>query len=340
MIHASVLERSILATLAYYDSFDWPLSAFEIRERLICPLRGRKPGAGTQKLGVSFYEIVTLLDKSIYLKERIEQENGFFFLKGRSGLAEKRVAAMKVSEQKLRKLWRYRWVFYSVPFLEGAFVSGSCACGWADEKSDIDVLVVATKGRIWTVRLFLTLWTTFLGIRRKRGEVADKVCLNHFVSNERLEVPFPSLYNAQTYRCLIPLVSRNKSFELFLSRNAWMNRYFLHPLPERRAQDYVYPFSRFRLLEASMQGERIVEEFLFSSFLGDLLEYGAKRLQRFLIFQNPLTGAPGGRIRAEDWQLEFHPESKELQTLTRYNKTLKELGLEEFYPEEDSGLTR
>jgi len=333
------MEKSIFATLIYYDCFNWPLSTFELWSRLIRPLTQR-PTTNDQRLTTNFSlsEIIAALEHSAYLKKYIAQENGFWFLRGRQDMWLSRIQATKDSEEKLARVFKYRWVFKGVPFLSGAFVSGSVAGGWPGKESDIDILIVAKRGRIWTARLFLTLFTNVLGIRRKGADIANQLCLNHYITDGALEIPFQSLYNVHTYVNLIPVVNRHTVFERFFRTNHWMDKYFSNTMEYGRSEDYQYQFPTRRVLERASRGFQIASEFLLRGTLGDFLEKGARALQQYFIQKNPSTGKRGGRIQAHDFQLEFHPQSKERDIISRYNKKLKQFGLTEFYPEQDSGL--
>jgi hypothetical protein len=55
------------------------------------------------------------------------------------------------------------------------------------------------------------------------------------------------------------------------------------------------------------------------------------------IHREPATHEKGGRIVADDRELEFHPHSFEAVALSRYNAALTRLGLGQ-YAERDSGL--
>lgn len=334
-----VLERSILATLAYYDALVWPLTALELWTRLIVSPSQRREDKAREN-AVSLYEVISRCEDSPYLQELINKKNGFYFLRGRDTLVQDRIRAMKISEEKTKKLWRYRWLFLGVPFVKGAFLGGSVAGGWAKPQSDIDLLVIASSGRVWSARFFLTIWTSFLGVRRKGKRIANRMCINHYISDDALLVPFESLYNAQSYLYLVPFVNRNQAFERFFDTNAWIKSYVSGAPSFTSAPLFVYscPSFSLSLLEKIMQCERRLEEWIFSGWIGDILEVTVKRLQLFFIRRNPLTGKPGGRITAEDWQLEFHPESKEAQVLSSYDGTLRKFGLDEFYDEPDSGL--
>lgn len=333
----TILEKSILATLEYYNCFDWPLSTFELWLVLILPLTERQT-TNNQRPATSLSAVVTTLEQSDYLKQYISHKNGFWFLRGKEHLFARRIEATKEAEEKMKRVFAYRWLFIGTPFLEGAFVSGSVACGWPTPESDIDILVVARKGRIWTTRFLLTLASNVLGVRRRGAHSANRFCLNHYIANDNLFVPFKSLYNAHTYMQLIPVVNRKSVFERFFSSNAWIKEYVANPLGTDGALVYISQFPVFSLLEKFMKCERGLCEFILKGFLGEAIERLTKRIQLYFIDKNPLTQKGGGRITAQDFQLEFHPQSKEEVILRRYNKKLQALGLKEFYPEKDSGL--
>lgn len=334
----SLLEKSILATVIYYDCLDSALTSFEIWQRLIRPIEERNTTYDLRHTTYDLYEILCALENSEYLARFLNEKNGFWFLKGREELAAKHIESTKESEEKLEKAFWYRWVFKATPFLLGAFVSGSVAGGRARGESDIDILVIAKKGRIWTVRFFLTLWTTFLGIRRKGGNIANRLCFNHYITETSLKIPFEGLYNAHTYIHLIPLVNRGGEFETFFQKNKWIKTYFFNALLMRKEEEYVYKFPHPRVLEKLVEIERTVEEFFLYSFLGEIFETIARKFQLYFIMKNPLTKKMGGRVTTNEFQLEFHPASKERVILECYNKKLAEYNLTEFYPEKDSGL--
>jgi len=329
------LEKSILATIIYYDCLNCPLSAFELWGKLIRPIPDRISQGKNSSF--SLREVVFTLEESVFLSEYVGQKDGFYFLKGREGLVPFRIKAIKISEDKFKRLCRYRFVFLATVFIQGVFVSGSVAQGLAKDESDIDVLIITTRGRLWTARLFLTIWTSLLGIRRKGNKIKDRICLNHYISSDALVIPFESLYNAQSYRELFPALSKNAVFERFFERNEWMGNYFINPFAMGKSKNYAIGQGSI-LLESLVRLDRRVDEFFLRGGIGNSVEALAKKIQLFFIKKNPLTTLPGGRIAANDWQLEFHPQSKEKQIIEEYNRKLRAFGLAEFYPEKDSGL--
>ena len=146
------LRNSILATLAYYDILDFPLTLFETNKYLISPSRlSKNPVPETISLGQVAGELENLINSRF-----IGAKNGFYFLPGRDALYELRIEREKIAAQKWKKFLRIAKWFQAVPYLRAIFASGSLAMNNTDHESDFDVLAVAKSGRLYTWRIFLT----------------------------------------------------------------------------------------------------------------------------------------------------------------------------------------
>ena len=325
------MEKAILATLAYYDVLDLPLTLVEVYGFLINPKRVNETG------DVNLEQIRTSLDRLI-TDGTIATHDGFYFLTGREKLCAGRLAQQKIAEQKWKKARRYISWAQAVPFIEGIFASGSLALGFMESSSDLDVLVVTKPGRIWLARLWLSFWLELIGKRRRgRDRVApDKVCLNHYISSDALILRWHSLYNAQTYVHLVPLLIRNgELLDRFQEENDWvldyLNNWFIPSLAEgqRRA---VKP--NHWLLGCAGFCESILE----ATGLAIFLEKLARNLQKNRIERGIATKGVG-RITINDQELEFHPHSPEYVVLNKFNQRTKFLPGLENYQEKDSGLS-
>ena len=83
---------------------------------------------------------------------------------------------------------------------------------------------------------------------------------------------------------------------------------------------------------------RSVIELPLRTVLGDWLERGLRAWQCRRIEREPATHERGGRVVADDREIEFHPRSAERMVIDRYNAALAGLGVRRTEP--DSGLTR
>ena len=104
------------------------------------------------------------------LKKYIEEFRGFYFLKGRKDLVDRRIQCDKNSAVKFEIAQKAAlWLKY-VPFVRMIAVTGTLAMKNCEKNSDIDFFVVLEKGRIFTGRLLVTLIVHLLGktaIRKK-----------------------------------------------------------------------------------------------------------------------------------------------------------------------------
>ncbi len=327
----SDLRNSILATLIYYDILDFPLTMLEVYKYLINPGRlSANSAVGTISLDQIAEDLGGLASSG-----RIASKNGFYFLPGRDALYELRIAREKIAVLKWKKFLRIAKWFQAVPYLRAVLASGSLAIGNTGHNSDFDVLTVTKSSRLYTCRIFLSLAASLFGARRTRYErtAPDKFCFNHYITDGNLNIAHESLFNAQTYINLKPVLARNGIFGRFYAENIWLNKYVYNFKP---AGEFVLRkvSSNFLLLGIARAGE-----FILNSFLGAKIEDWAKGYQQKRIKDNPVTYESGGRVIFNDKELEFHPRSFEAFAIGKYNANLKRFGIISHTEEKDSGLT-
>ena len=336
-----MIRESILATLAYYDTLDYPLTAGEIFKFSINQDRMKSQEASVNKVFVpSFHKNCSPPPLADYLncldalaKEgKLEEKNSFYFLPGRGHLYEERIERNKIAEQKWKKARRYLFLAQVVPYIEAIFASGSLALGHTGKESDLDVLVVAKYGRIWTARVVISVLMNLLGVRRKDKEriAPDKICLNHYITDYSLKIPFESMYNAQSYAHLVPIYWRDEVIiKRFWKENGEWAKKFLNfwKLPDGYQRRAVRSSRILRGIKL------FAEKLLDWSGLAGFLERFSKKIQISRIN----TNLPG-RITANDQQLEFHPYSVEKDIIKKYNQTIFKLKIFGNYQEADSGL--
>src|SRR3989337_325014 len=76
----STLEQTILRTIVYFDLFSYPLTELEIWK---WQFHDRNYESGIMNQGYRLEEIVETIEKSEALKNVLDFNNGFYFLKGR-----------------------------------------------------------------------------------------------------------------------------------------------------------------------------------------------------------------------------------------------------------------
>jgi|SRR3989344_629688 len=324
------LRNSILATLVYYDILDFPLTLLEVNKYLINPARLSKDSVlGT----ISLSQIAENLE-SLVVVGLIGSKNGFYFLPQRDNLYELRIKREKIAAQKWKKFLRIAKWFQGVPYLRAVLASGSLAINNTKHGSDFDVLLVVRSGRLYSCRIFLSLVASVFGARRTRYErsAPDKFCFNHYITDTNLNIKHESLFNAQAYVNLKPVLVADGIFSRFYADNIWLNKYVYNFKP---AEEFVLRKVFYSSL-LFLIGK--VGEFILNSSLGDRFENWAKKYQQKRIKDNPVTYESGGRVVFNDNELEFHPRSFESFAIDKYNKNLKKFGIIPYIEEKDSGL--
>jgi len=116
-----------------------------------------------------------------------------------------------------------------VPFMRMAGLNGSIVRGEETEKSDIDFLIIARHGRLYTARFFATIFVHLTGWRRYGDKIAGRICLNCYLSDKKLDItprdPKSLGKVARAYKYLIPLVDINRTSNKFFEINKWFCGY-------------------------------------------------------------------------------------------------------------------
>jgi len=290
-----------------------------------------------QSSGVSFGVVRKSLE-GMMAKDIIYEKEGFYYFKKDSAkrvFPEKRDGQDKLSDLKIKKVTKItRWL-QIFPFIRGIFLSGSLVFGWAEEQSDVDLLIITQKNHLWTTRFLLSGLLTLLGLKRSRVRIKNRLCLNHFITDHNPKISLYSLYNAETYARLIPLCIEDKTLVDFLMANRWINDYILWG-----SGRYYQDIRRMPMVLWKKTLRSLFELLLIVLGGGVVLEKILRRWQIRHIKKDPLIYKKGGRVVADMSQIEFHPDSPEKQHLESYNRQLISLKLFSSEPEHDSGLTR
>ena len=332
------LEKSILSTLVYYDVLDRPLTGWEVFKYLIKQRHSERSEESQRSFGLrpqddKINNVLEVLENNQELAKFINQKNGLYFLKNRGSIIKKRIERQKISDQKRRKVKRIVRFLQVIPFVRLVAVSGSLAMNNTKEESDIDLLIITKTGRIWTCRGLITIFIHIIGQRRHSNLTKDRFCLNHYITDKSLKIPFQSLYNAQTYVHLIPFWQAESGlYNKFQKANKWIKDYLFFYSDNKGGYLKTVEYNQF------FNSIRKFRESILDGRIGDVIEYILKRFQEKRIKKDPLTYQSGGRVIFNDQQLEFHPDSPEKWILKKYNDKMEKLGFPELGHEKDSGL--
>lgn len=188
-----------------------------------------------------------------------------------------------------------------VPWILFVWVWNSLAMKSGNKNSDIDLFIISSENRIWTVRIFTTLYFFLIWERKNNSNHAGKFCLSFFVSEKNLSFEsfalkndYYLMYRIQT---LLPIVNYNWTYKAFLESNTWA-------LEWKKIEHYCSINTHYMALEAQKNNRK--------SFLADYLEKWLKKifLKKTLKSQEKL-GKPFGIIVSDD-VLKFHNNDKRI----------------------------
>ena len=263
-------------------------------------------------------EIVNELDSNENLRRFIEEHQGFYFLRGRSGLVESRLDNNKLSIEKYKISRRVvKWLRY-VPYVRMAALTGTLAMKNTKDDSDLDFFIMIKGGRIWTGRTLATVVIHLLGKRRYGEKVKDRVCLNYFIASDSLEIDRQDLFASNEYTFIFPIFGF-KQFRKFCERNKWISNFKIN---------WVYPKVKPTKVGSHTKSSRAVQRFLekmIDFFGGDWLENKLRAWEIKRIERNPNTSKFGSYIRYSDKNLIFFPEPQGPRVFEEFKRRLKVL---------------
>ena len=221
-------EKGILKAIIYFDIFDFPLTIFEVWKYFYSPspLEGlRRKNSDDQK--ISLLEIQEILEKSEALKDIIDRENGFYFLKGREDIIKKRLERYNIAGKKFKRAKKIIKILSLIPFIRLIAVCNTLGYSNAREESDIDLFLITAKNRIWTARFWSALILKLFGLRPTKITIKDKICLSFFVSEDHLNISDLALKPEDIYfnywlNQLVPIYDADNIYSGFIENNEWV----------------------------------------------------------------------------------------------------------------------
>ncbi|MBI3153419.1 MAG: hypothetical protein HYZ21_14905 [Chloroflexi bacterium] len=238
-VNISDLERAILETLAYSDIFDHPLTVDELHRFLTV-------SAAKDEV----YACVENMDGVLSNRE-------YYFLSDRTDIVEVRNQRVENSRRAFNRALFYGRILGSLPFVRMVALTGSLAMLNLSKNRDMDYMLVAKPGRVWTARAFALL---FGRLARLFGDV---ICPNVIVSERALAWNARNIYTAREFAQMIP-VSGLRVFNQLRAANLWVNDFLpnLNLDSDSSLSDKKVHTSIFQKLT----------EFLLNNKLGDLFE--------------------------------------------------------------------
>lgn len=206
----STLKDSILATLAYFDLFSYPLTAAEIYLFL-----GEKSNQTEVNEGL---RILTQEGSIFNFSRFYTLQNDFSLIVRRHNGNIKAADMIKIADKIGNLLIKF-------PYVRGIAISGSLSKNFADEYSDIDLFIITAKNRLWIAR------TLMHGLKKLSylANRQDYFCMNYYIDEDALQITERNVYTAIEVVTLMPLQG-DSAFERFYAANQWTQKYLPNKL--------------------------------------------------------------------------------------------------------------
>jgi hypothetical protein len=212
------IRKDILATLAYFNMFDYPLKKNEIFLFLGHCNDYREFEQALANL---------LKDSAVY------KMADFYSLQNDFKLAIRRFRGNEKAISMLKKAEKAATIIAAFPFVRAVAVSGSLSKYFADEQSDIDFFIITKANRLWIARTLLHIFKklTFLVHRQ------SYFCMNYFIDEAEPAIMEKNIYTAMEIATILPLRD-NGIFDQFFKENNWARVFFpnkyLHTPPVKQ----------------------------------------------------------------------------------------------------------
>ncbi len=208
---------------------------------------------------------------------------------------------MKTRNEYMRRAIDAGWVLRFAPFIRMLGLNGSLVRGEESEESDIDFLVIAKRGRLYTTRFFTIILAELTGYRRKGDKVAGRICLNCYLPDNKLDISPKDKKSrekvAKAYKYLIALIDAEDYENEFFRANEWFSRYKVN------GKQYNQSLRKI-VLRLTLRNPIGLCEGVLSGKFGDWLE---KKLMEYQIKRIKAGKKKGDEIVCTKSEIRLHP---------------------------------
>lgn len=314
-------SKNIFSTICYFDLFDHPLSAFEIWVHLFV---GNSEQRNEKCVDHVTWNKVRVGIDELVVKHNIATKHGFYFLPGRERIVRERRARYLIGIPKWNRAVFASKLIRWVPYVRMVAVANTLAMDAAKETSDIDLLIVLKKGRIWMARLFITLLIGVWGIRRHGKKIANRICLSFYITDDALNLkpiaikPF-DIYLIYYITQVVVLYENSGIKKKFFQENKWVATYIPHFQPFDIADPRKVKDSRFS------KWVRVTLERFLSGKIGSAFETFVRKTQmhNMKIKKQDTIIKKNTNIVISDTMLKFHEKDRRKYFYREFLKRLK-----------------
>lgn len=207
------IQTNIIKTICYFDIFDYPLTSFEIWQKI--------------DLKIDLPEIINELEN--INKNIIKEKHGFYFLDKREEIINIRRKRYNHTIRKLKRAKLITHIFKFIPSIKFIAVGNLVGAHNLKNKSDIDFFIITKPGTIWTTRFITTGLMKILGLRPQQNNQTDKICLSFFITSQSLNFDQFKINAKDTYikywlADLYPIYETNNTYSNLINENTWLKK--------------------------------------------------------------------------------------------------------------------
>lgn len=287
------VEKAILETLAFFDIFSRPLTLDELWHFLY------KTRAGKLQVLIGLKKLAKkgeILQKKVNLSHL---PKSYYYLTSNRTIFKEFQERQAISRKRWHKVKRIVRFLKMVPFVLNISVINSLSFDASKENSDIDILIIARKNRLWTARALTVLFLEILGQNKNRWYQADKFCLGFAFDEtqlnlEELRLNPPTggdIYFSYWLANLTPIFDKKVYSELF-KNNPWI----FEELPNFEP----------KIVNSNSRKPSFLEKIIAGKF-GNKLEKFLSDIQIKRIWQDPINWREGGSVVTTNHMLKLHP---------------------------------
>lgn len=311
------LQRSLLKTLAYFDTFDFPLTAEEIY-RWLWAYQGE---VDMQRIRIELLQLAE--------QKKINKEQSFYCLPGRHAIILKRQEAVPLVKKKMEIARKAGNLIRYVPYVDAMYVCNTVAGAVPHEKSDIDVFIVIRPGRLWMTRALITILFSLFRIRRTKTQVHNRICLSFYITGGSANLSgitwgSPDIYLMYWVDQLVPVYDPGNMLQHIYEQNGWVKKWIPHGLHAS------IPHPRFSAQKNTTSSlVRRFAEALCAGFLGEYAEKILRQWQRQKMHANmeSVLKRNDSRVVVHDAMLKFHENDRREYFRQRWKDRCFELNI-------------
>ncbi len=300
-VFMSKVEKAILKTLAFFEIFSRPLTLEELWDFLY-------------QTQASRLQILIGL-KKLKEKRKITQQDNHYFLAG-SKIYKDFLKNREICKKRWQKVIWIVKILKFIPFVKNISVINSLSFGSSNEDSDIDILIVTKKNRLWTTRALIIAVLEILGQNKNKWYQANKFCLGFAFDEERLALSKfrlkNDIYLSYWLASLKPVLDK-KVYNIFIEKNSWIYK----ELPNWKPKDPILKESK----------PNSFWEKILSGSLGEKIEKKLAQLQIKHIWSDPKSWHKGGSVIADNHMLKLHPYDRRSFFQEKWQKRIAKINI-------------